>query len=382
MESITLSREEHSVESIILTREELYEMVWRESVLSISKKYDISDVGIRKTCRRLVIPTPPNGHWQRIRYGKKSPKVKLPKFSGREEKIIWQLRTPESEKAKAADQMKIDPALQSIIPERLTNPDKLVIEARERLNHTDEWTRPGELRYSNRDNLDIRVTDKFISRALRFMDTLIKALRSRGHEVKIDDTSWRPSTYVEFEEQKVKVFLRERTKRVYKNDNGWNRSDMVPSGILFFRVEGENGREFIEGNRTLEEMFPDIIAKIELEGQKLIIREAEWAKERAIRDAEEKIRKKLEERQQKEVDELIELLGKFNRWQQTQQLREYLDELEKKTILDNKHTEDFRSWLKRAREKADWLDPMIERKDEWLDSFDREKVIARADQRE
>ncbi len=380
MEATTLSREGHGAESIILTREELYEMVWRESILSISKKYDISDVGIRKTCKRLDIPTPPNGHWQRLRYGKKSPKAKLPKFSGKEEKIIWQARTAESEIAKTVKMVTDNTVLKIHIPEKLINPDKLIIEARERLNHMDEWTRPGELRYSNRDTLDIRVTDKFISRALRFMDTLIKTLRLRGHEVRIDDASWRPSTYVEFEGQKVKIFLRERTKRVYKNDNGWNRSDMVPSGVLFFRVEGENGREFVEGNRTLEEMFPDIIEKIELEGQKLIIREAVWAKERAIRDAEEKIRKEHEERQQKEVDDMIELLAKFNRWQQTLQLREYLDELENKMIQDNKNTEDFMSWLKRAREKADWLDPMIERKDEWLDVFDREKVIARANE--
>jgi hypothetical protein len=73
---------------------------------------------------------------------------------------------------------------------------------------------------------------------------------------------------------------------------------------------------------------------------------------------------------------------KFNRWKQTQQLREYLDELEKKTIRVNKYTEDFRSWLKRAREKTDWLNPVIERKDEWLDDFDREKVIIKAYQRD
>jgi hypothetical protein len=366
------------MESINLTREELYNLVWTESMPALSKKYDISDVGLRKMCCRNDIPIPGAGHWMKIKFGKKSPRQKLPATTASKEKIRLEIRTEKSEDEKAANQIIDDPTLHIKIPEKLTNPDKLIIEAREKLNHRDQWTRPGELRYSNRDTLDIRVTDQFISRALRFMDTLIKTLRSRGHEVMIDEASWRPSTYVEFEEEKVKIFLRERTKRVYKNDNGWNRSDMIPSGVLFFRVEGVSSREFIEGNRTLEDMFPDIVAKIELEGKKLIAREIEWAKERAIHAAEEKIRKDLEARKQAEVQNLVKLLGRFNRWQQTRQLREYLDELEKKTILENNHTEEFRSWLKRAREKADWLDPLIEQKDEWLDDFDREKVLARA----
>ncbi len=48
--------------------------------------------------------------------------------------------------------------------------------------------------------------------------------------------------------------------------------------------------------------------------------------------------------------------GQIQPLAQTQQLREYLDELEKKTILDNKHTEDFRAWLKELEKKpTGWI---------------------------
>lgn len=48
-----------------VTREELYEAVWAESVHSLSAKLGISDVGLAKIARRLKVPIPGRGHWAR-----------------------------------------------------------------------------------------------------------------------------------------------------------------------------------------------------------------------------------------------------------------------------------------------------------------------------
>ena len=40
-------------------------------MLSLSKKYCISDVGLRKICIRMSIPIPQNRHWKKIKFGKK-----------------------------------------------------------------------------------------------------------------------------------------------------------------------------------------------------------------------------------------------------------------------------------------------------------------------
>lgn len=58
---------------IHFTRKELYDLVLKVPLLALSKKYDISDVGLRKVCIRMNIPLPKSGHWQKLRYGKKSP---------------------------------------------------------------------------------------------------------------------------------------------------------------------------------------------------------------------------------------------------------------------------------------------------------------------
>lgn len=45
-----------------LTRTELYKMVWSEPISKIAKRYNISDVGLRKICIRKNIPIPERGY--------------------------------------------------------------------------------------------------------------------------------------------------------------------------------------------------------------------------------------------------------------------------------------------------------------------------------
>jgi len=59
------------MKQVKFTRQELYDLVWSESMLSHAKKYAISDVGLRKKCRNLEIPLPNNGYWAKVQYGKK-----------------------------------------------------------------------------------------------------------------------------------------------------------------------------------------------------------------------------------------------------------------------------------------------------------------------
>lgn len=74
------------------------------------------------------------------------------------------------------------------VPEKLINPDKLIIAARENLNAKGRYEHNGLLS-SERAELDIKVATPNVARALRFMDTLIKALRARDYEIEIRNDS-------------------------------------------------------------------------------------------------------------------------------------------------------------------------------------------------
>lgn len=61
-----------------LSREELYELVWTEAMATIAPKLGLSDVGLKKRCINLGIPTPTRGYWVKLLNGKKVKKAPLP----------------------------------------------------------------------------------------------------------------------------------------------------------------------------------------------------------------------------------------------------------------------------------------------------------------
>lgn len=53
----------------VLSREELYALVWSEPVWTLAKRFGLSDNGLRKRCKAMNVPTPPKGYWQKTRHG-------------------------------------------------------------------------------------------------------------------------------------------------------------------------------------------------------------------------------------------------------------------------------------------------------------------------
>lgn len=65
-------------ETVHLTRQALYELVWAEPMRTLAARYDISDVGLAKTCRRMGIPVPGRGHWRQQETGHPTTRARLP----------------------------------------------------------------------------------------------------------------------------------------------------------------------------------------------------------------------------------------------------------------------------------------------------------------
>src|SRR5436190_13447129 len=77
-------------------REELYNLVWSKSMLALSKEYSISDVGLRKLCKRMSIPVPRVGHWQKVQHGRTPGRKSLPTDNAGEKEITLHFREPGS----------------------------------------------------------------------------------------------------------------------------------------------------------------------------------------------------------------------------------------------------------------------------------------------
>jgi len=53
-----------------LSRKTLYDLVWSEPMKTLSARFGISDVALKKTCARAGIPTPDRGYWAKKDAGK------------------------------------------------------------------------------------------------------------------------------------------------------------------------------------------------------------------------------------------------------------------------------------------------------------------------
>ena len=123
------------MEQVTLTRKELYDLVWAQPLSRLAKKYKISDNGLRKICKRMNIPIPAMGHWQKIQYGKKVIITKLPvKYEGKHEITLGEkgegdinVDSPIAQQRRLTQIIENSMDLQLKVPDRLSSrPDKLI----------------------------------------------------------------------------------------------------------------------------------------------------------------------------------------------------------------------------------------------------------------
>jgi hypothetical protein len=74
------------MEKIVLSRKELYDLVWSQPMAVLLQKYEIKNSKLRKLLSEISIPIPEMGYWQKIQYGKPIEIKELPNdYSGRNE---------------------------------------------------------------------------------------------------------------------------------------------------------------------------------------------------------------------------------------------------------------------------------------------------------
>src|ERR1035437_8354557 len=176
-----------------LSRDELYDLVWTKPIMRLAEIYDISDVGLAKMCRRLRVPRPPVGYWQRLAAGQKisrTPLRAVPRgLEVRLATVTLRFRVEKPEEVESSAMQRIRafeeaPENRIEIPVDLTSAPKIVKRTAKELRPRKR--RPTYSYYNGapqepvRDILDVRVTEPTLPRALRIMSALVDALEQRG----------------------------------------------------------------------------------------------------------------------------------------------------------------------------------------------------------
>jgi hypothetical protein len=363
------------VDKINITRQELYEMVWKESLTAMSKRLNIPYHHLRKVCAEMQIPVPPNGHWSKLQFGKTVEIIKLSQdYSGANEITLYpsqnDIGKPEIvtfHKKTAADLIREDTSLPLKVPKTLTNPDELILAAQKTLMEYkySKYDDTGMVRYNG--CFTIRVSRGNIGRALRFMDILIKLLRARGHILT------KETTYsIHIDKVSCDFKLMEKTKKAAQ-EYKWGSAKFESTGQLYFEIKGFGGRIWTDGKILIEERLAVILAKIESDVNEMLECWRQNAERKRIQEENERV---IRERQQRIDDERAafkDLYQQAKRWQRARFMRDYIKAVKNSAIGRNELSEDLQNWINWANDKVDWYDPLVNKVDKLLGFYKNKK---------
>lgn len=349
------------------SRQELYEIIWTNPITTTSEKYKISTSQIRKACLEMGIPLPDAGYWSKIKYGKKVKRKPLPSDYNGVQKYSFNEKTEGytndlSPLNALIQEIESNPKLNHQVPEKITKPHPLIVAYKQSLTNK-------ESRHFSGERLSIHVGKTNLPRAIRIMDTFLKLVILRGHNIGFKYGV----ACVKIGEEDATISLRDKDVRVEKENYKyeWDKWELKPTDILVFKIEcNYEKREWMDGKILIEERLSRILAYIELKADEHRKRMEYSRIQREIREKKELIEREIQLRKDQELINFKLLLKKANRWHQATILRNYINEFKNQllSIGINKEQEDWIMW---AQQKINWYDPLIEANDEILTDADR-----------
>lgn len=363
---------------VTVTREELYDLVWAHPMSHLAKRFGISDQGLAKICKRLDVPRPKQGHWNKLAAGKAVETIPLGASKAETDRTAIISPWPTEDNLDPRVREALEQARAGLptvrINERMVQPHAILaswIADRERQvatrgRHYDHRTR----RHSQQSPFSAPER-----RRLRILDGLIKALEAGGIAIlKGERRELAASLGKEKIEFQLRIKLRQFKRPLTDNDPSWLRT-----GGKDYRLEFEETDAQIfeidtwlpEGLRrmwqdtarmSLEAMANDIVATIVAAFPLLAAERERRAEQKQQQEIEEQRRREALERRKLEDNRLRRLVEHADRWREAKLARAFIDALRSR-ISDPDIVVDGRT----LREWLEWADEVTERRDPMAD---------------
>jgi len=368
-----------------VTREDLYEQVWETPISRLApEEYGVSDVALQKICKKLQVPTPPRGYWAKRQHGQDPPKEPLPDLpEDAPSTHVFHSRgtgkSGDSRQEKAPDSEEEDPSIPPIdipegeVPPELSDPHPLIKKTRDTLEdaRVDNYGRVG-LNSRGSPSVSVNVSPDALPRALRILDSLVKAAESIGWEACASNERNNASC-LKVEGEEIPLRITEKTDReetgIPETERPFRdrKYTYTPTGRLyltfpFVHPTPEGRKKWTESEeRSLEEMIPSVLERAHEAAYQLKRKRKERRREQQIRKEKRRKREAKKTRRENEKRRRKELEEEATQWQKSQTLRHYIEEVarraETQSLTDEKRRE-IEDWLGWAREHADRLDPL------------------------
>jgi len=367
-----------------ITRKELYEKVWETPIVRLAQEYGLSDGGLAKICRKHRIPKPPRGYWAKKAVGINMKRLPLP--AGENVTITI---TPNPYSQNVSKRKELAASMQNlekepiVVPDRLSSPHPLVKQSSEILNGL-QPNHVGLVDPPKEGCLDIVVSKASLRRALRIMDTIIKALEKQGFNVYLSKGHTRTKIKDVPISFRISEKLATRAKRPEEHDLSGRYEfrhslfveERAPSGELTLTIHEAEGF-YIHGCRQnwkdgakakLEDRIQSFIdglvnvaaAKIEKDRERAEEERRRMERQRQLEEERLK-RAELRRRYIEEQSRVNKLVSDAENWKKSRILREYIFEIKRLAAsgeLALSFEKPLSEWLSWAHDQADSLNPL------------------------
>jgi len=376
-----------------LSRKTLYDLVWSEPMKTLSARFGISDVALKKTCARAGIPTPDRGYWAKKEAGKETFQATLPlRPPGMDDQVLigsagngshhyWnqeELLTPIGAPPEFSEPIESVLARIAEIVGRVAVPHKVLNwhPAIDRLLKEDERRREKQLadRYPMSWNNPLFETP-FERRRLRILNSLFFAVAKMNGKPSVNGREAR-EILISFFQQHLHLRLEKpkistRRARAENATAESNDTKLCLSMVKFFGSEEVIATWQDDDAQKLEVRVTDIAVQLiltaEIQYRENALHHYQWRIKRKAELEEEERKRKLEaERAEKERQKRIEQ-GRINRllkdaaaFQQAGEIRKYVEAIRLAHTCDRSSSiDELERWSQWALAQADRIDPAI-----------------------
>jgi hypothetical protein len=166
---------------------------------TLAKQFELSDKGLAKKCIKHKIPTPSLGHWAKVKNGKKTQKVLLPKLKDSEKQLDTVDFSMSSWTDPLVEQVKVKFKTEG--NERKTEikndkPSKLPVirtyhpltaKLRNNVGKPHSFDKYSRVTFSSCPNMGIKVSKPSFDRTCQFLEVLIRTCKPNGHRLSNSD---------------------------------------------------------------------------------------------------------------------------------------------------------------------------------------------------
>jgi hypothetical protein len=376
-----------SWETVDLTREQLYQLVWERPVQDVARSIGVSGVALGKTCRRLGVPVPGRGYWARKAAGQTPRQIPLPAPKPQQPfQYSFTRYGPPKVEDKAEGKRPVAKPEQIPVPDELTELHKLVVMSLPLLRQAKEL-RENLLEREACLNISVQ-THALKDRAIRIMDTLLKALEAHGHSVEVTPPErGQPDSYgrrtdspshtvarigetvVQFgiQEGFDRIASTPKPRRGIFNTYG-ERTEYksVPNGKLslcihsYHRYGGQSRRKWTDAARQrVENCLGSFLRAVEEIAECERLERIEDERRRIEEEEQRRIREEQARQRALEAARVRDLSRRLHNWTKAQRIRDLAAAVEQNAqrqgeTLDSKSQ--TAEWLEWARSRADRLE--------------------------